>query len=208
MAAAMTLAFLPVLSPQASAQSLKAVVVQTLEPNPNVLSSIRRKDAADAAIEGAKGGYYPRIDWLWGAGREQSQNTTTQAAGNSGYVHLWRKQEGMILNQMVWDGFGVKSEVDRRQAISDSVAHKTYGTAEEIALQAIDAYLDVLKNRDQVRFARENLQAHQRTFDQVMLRADRGVGRRADLEQIAARLALLQSKKSFAASMLPDSEHV
>ena len=205
-AAAVTLAFLPVLSPQASAQSLKDVVVQTLESNPNVLSSIRRKDAADAAIEGAKGGYYPRIDWLWGHGKEQSQNTTTQAAGNSGYVHLWRKQEGMILNQMVWDGYGVKSEVDRRQAISDSVAHKTYGTAEEIALQAIDAYLDVLKNREQVGFARENLQAHQRTFDQVKLRADKGVGRRADLEQIAARLALAQSNMSSAESTLRDAE--
>jgi len=205
-AAAMTLAFLPVPGQQVAAQSLKDVVVQTLESNPNVLSSVRRKDAADAAIEGAKGGYYPKIDWLWGAGKEQSQNTTTLAAGNSGYVHLWRKQEGMILNQMLWDGLGVKSEVDRRQAISDSVAHKTYGTAEEIALQAIDAYLDVLKNRDQVGFARENLQAHQRTFDQVKLRADKGVGRRADLEQIAARLALAQSNMSSAESTLRDAE--
>lgn len=205
-AAAVMLAFLPVLSPQATAQSLKDVVVQTLESNPNVLSSIRRKDAADAAIEGAKSGYYPRLDWLYGAGREQTQDTTTQAAGNSGYVHLWRKQEGMILNQMVWDGLGTRSEVNRRQAISDSTAHKTYGTAEEIALQAIDAYLAVLKNREQVAYARENLQAHQRTFDQVKLRADKGVGRRADLEQIAARLALAQSNMAAAESTLRDAE--
>ena len=206
-AAAVALALSPVLAPQeASAQSLKDVVIQTLESNPNVLSLIRRKDAADAAIEGAKSGYYPKLDWLWGQGREQSQNTTTLATGNSGYVHLWRKQEGMILNQMVWDGFGVKSEVDRRQAISDSTAHKTYGTAEEIALQAIDAYLDVVKNREQVGYARENLQAHQRTFDQVKLRADKGVGRRADLEQIAARLALAQSNQTSAESKLRDAE--
>jgi adhesin transport system outer membrane protein len=114
------------------------VVIQTLESNPNVLSSVRRNDAADAAIDAAKGGYYPRIDWLWGTGREHSQNSSTQQI-TSGYLHQNRKQESVVLNQMVWDGFGVKSEVDRRRAISDSTAHKTY--AEEIALQAIDAYL-------------------------------------------------------------------
>jgi len=200
-AAAVTLA----LSPQVAAQTLKDVLIQTLESNPNVLSSIRRKDAADAAVEGAKSGYYPKLDWLWGAGREQTQDTTTLQS-TPGYVHLWRRQEGMILNQMVWDGFGTRSEVNRRQAISDSAAHKTYGTSEEIALQTIDAYLDVLKNQEQVGYARDNLRAHQRTFDQVKLRSDKGVGRRADLEQIAARLALAQSNMSSAESTLRDAE--
>jgi adhesin transport system outer membrane protein len=204
--AAVALALFSVAGPQAIAQLLKDVVIQTLETNPNVLSSVRRKDAADSAIEAAKGAYYPRLDWLWGTGREQSDNTTTRAAGATGYVHLTRKQEGMVLNQMLWDGFGTKSEVNRRQAISDSTAHKTYGTAEEIALQAIDAYLAVLKNREQVGYARDNLQAHQRTFDQVKLRADKGVGRRADLEQIAARLALAQSNMAAAESTLRDAE--
>lgn len=189
----------------ARGQALKDVVIQTLESNPTVLSSVRRKDAADAAVEGAKGGYYPRVDWLWGTGREHSQNESTQPI-TPGYLHLNRKQEGMILNQMLWDGFGVKSEVDRRRAISDSTAHKTYGTAEEIALQAIDAYLDVLRNRLQVSYARDNLQAHQRTFDQVKLRADKGVGRRADLDQIAARLALAQANMAAAESTLRDAE--
>jgi adhesin transport system outer membrane protein len=204
--AAVALALGPLAGQPVQAQALKDVVIQTLETNPSVLSSIRRKDAADAATEAAKGGYYPRIDWLVGRGREQSKNSTTLGAGNSGYLHLWRKQEGVVLNQMVWDGLGVKSEVDRRQAISDATAYKTYGTAEEIALQAIDAYLEVLKNREKVGYARDNLQAHQRTFDQVKLRSDKGVGRRADLEQIAARLAQAQANMSAAESQLRDAE--
>jgi adhesin transport system outer membrane protein len=195
------------LSPTVAAQSLKDVVIQTIESNPNVLTAVRRKDAADSAIEGAKSGYYPRIDWLWGAGREQSHNETTRRNfPTQDYVHMNRRQEGMTLNQMLWDGYGTKSEVDRRQAISDSAAHKAYGTVEDIALQAIEAYLEVLKNRDKVSYARENLKAHQRTFDQVKLRADKGVGRRADLEQIAARLALTQSNQLSADSKLREAE--
>ena len=197
------------LSPIVAAQSLKDVVVQTIESNPNVLTAVRRKDAADSAVEGAKSGYYPRIDWLWGTGREQTHNSTTRntpAFAGQDYVHMNRRQEGVTLNQMLWDGFGTKSEVDRRQAISDSAAHKAYGTVEDIALQAIESYLEVLKNREKVVYARENLKAHQRTFDQVKLRSDKGVGRRADLEQIAARLALAQSNQLSADSKLREAE--
>jgi adhesin transport system outer membrane protein len=107
---------------------------------------------------------------------------------------------------MLWDGGGVKSEVDRRRAILESTDFRVTGTAEEIAQQAIDAYLDVLRNREQVTYAKENLAAHQKTFDQVKLRSDRGVGRRADLDQIDARLALAQSNLQSAESTLQDAE--
>lgn len=201
MAAAVALAF----SGIAPAQTLKEAVTQAIETNPSVLSAARKREAADYAIDAAKGGYFPRIDFLYGRGRERSQNVTTLAT-TPDWVSLNRKQEGVILNQMLWDGFLTKSEVDRRRAISESSAHRVYGSAEEIALQAIDAYLDVLKNRDLLVYAKENLDAHRRTYDQVKLRADKGVGRRADLDQIEARLALAVSNVASAESTLRDAE--
>lgn len=194
-----------VFSEIAPAQSLKEAVTQAIETNPSVLSAARRKEAADHAIDAAKGGYFPRVDFLYGGGRERSQNPTTLTS-TPGWVRLSRKEEGLILNQMLWDGFGTKSEVDRRRAISESSAHRAYGTAEEIALQAIDAYLDVLRNRDLLGYAKENLDAHRTTYDQVKLRADKGVGRRADLDQIEARLALATSNVASAESTLRDAE--
>ncbi len=187
------------------AETLKEVVTTAVETNPQVTSAAKRKDAADSAINAAKGGYFPKLDFLYGVGREESKNSITLATTQD-YVRLNRKQEGAVLNQMLWDGFGVKSEVDRRRAISESSAHRTYGTAEEIALQAIEAYLNVLKNRELVSYAKENLGAHQKTFDQVKLRSDKGVGRRADLEQIDARTALAISNLQAAESSLREAE--
>lgn len=189
----------------AAGETLKEVVTFAVETNPQVVSVTKRKDAADFAIDAAKGGYYPKADFLLGGGRERSQNPTTLAT-NPDWVRMNRKQEGLVINQMLWDGLGVMSEVDRRRAISESTAHRVYSTAEEIALQAIEAYLEVIKNRDLVRFAKENLAAHQKTFNQVKLRADKGVGRRADLEQIDARLALAGANLSSAESKLRDAE--
>ncbi|OGA17867.1 MAG: hypothetical protein A3I63_06910 [Betaproteobacteria bacterium RIFCSPLOWO2_02_FULL_66_14] len=196
------------------AETLKEIVTLAVETHPEVLSATHKKDAADSAKEAAFGGYLPRIDAVIAGGNERSQNPSTlllnpppnNPTGNPGWVKLPRYQETVILNQMLWDGLGTRAEVARRQAISDSSAHRVYGTSEDIALQTIDAYLDVLKNTDFAGFAKENLAAHQKTYDQVKLRADRGVGRRADLEQIEARLALAQSNLSAAESTLRDSE--
>ena len=189
----------------AAAETLKEVVTFAIETHPQVLGAARKKDAADSAIDAARGGYFPKIDYLLGTGREHTKNAITLLT-NPDWVKLNRKQEGAILNQMIFDGMGVSGEVDRRKAISDSSAHRVFSAAEDTGLQTIDAYLDVLKNAELVGFAKENLAAHNRTFDQVKLRSDKGVGRRADLEQIDARLALAISNLSAAESTLRDAE--
>ena len=193
------------LSGFASAETMKEVVTFAIDTHPQVHSASRRKDAADSAIDAARGGYWPKIDYLYGTGREHSKNATTLLT-TPDWVKLNRKQEGVILNQMIFDGMGVSGEVDRRKAISDSSAHRVYSTAEDTALQTIDAYLDVLKNTELVKYAKENLGAHNRTFDQVKLRSDKGVGRRADLEQIEARLQLAIANLGAAESTLRDAE--
>lgn len=209
MVAAVALAF----SAQSNAETLKEIVTFAVETHPQVLSALHRKDAADSAKDAALGGYFPRVDMVVGGGWEKSKNPSTLGLNpppnnptNPHWVKLPRYEETVILNQMLWDGFGTRSEVARRQAISDSSAHRLYGTAEEVAQQTIEAYLDVLKNTEFVRFAKDNLAAHQKTYDQVKLRADRGVGRRADLEQIEARLSLAISNLASAESTLRDSE--
>ena len=189
----------------AAAETLKEVVTFAIETHPQVLSAAKKKDAADSAIDAARGGYFPKIDYLLGTGRERSKNSITLLT-NPNWVALNRKQEGAVLNQMIFDGMGVAGEVDRRKAISDSSAHRVFSAAEDTALQTIDAYLDVLKNVELVNYAKENLAAHNRTYDQVKLRADKGVGRRADLEQIDARLALAISNLAAAESTLRDAE--
>lgn len=189
----------------AAAETLKEVVTFAIETHPQVLGAAKKKDAADSAIDAARGGYFPKIDYLLGTGRERSKNSITLLT-NPNWVALNRHQEGAVLNQMIFDGMGVASEVDRRKAISDSSAHRVFSAAEDTGLQTIDAYLDVLKNVELVSYAKENLAAHNRTFDQVKLRADKGVGRRADLEQIDARLALAISNLAAAESTLRDAE--
>src|ERR1700704_5371168 len=119
------------------AETLREVVQMAVSTNPTIGAAAKRKDAADAAVDAAKGGYLLKLDWQAGTGIERSQNATTLATGQQ-WVRLQRKVDTMIANQMLWDGLGTRAEVERRRAISDAAAYKVLSSAEDVALQAVD----------------------------------------------------------------------
>lgn len=59
-----------------------------------------------------------------------------------------------------------------------------------MGLRGVEAYLNVLRNREMVRLSKENLDAHVRTMDQINIRSTGGVGRKVRSGQSAARLGL------------------
>ncbi len=64
----------------------------------------------------------------------------------------------------------------------------------------------MLKRRELVTLARNNLQAHLRVNDQIGLRSERGVGSTADLDQSRARRALAENNLDTAEVDLADAE--
>jgi adhesin transport system outer membrane protein len=193
------------LSAPLKAQPLKDAVEQTLKTSPDVLSTAHRRLSIDQEIKQARGGYFPKIDLNLGYGRERSDNPTTRAAG-LGTVSLDRREAGITLNQMLFDGFFVKSEVERHTARADSAAFGVLGASENTALKVVDAYLEVLRRQELVKLTKDNQAVHQRTFDQIKLRSESGVGRKADMDQILARLALAQANVMAAESNAREAE--
>jgi adhesin transport system outer membrane protein len=184
------------------AQPLKVAVEQTLQTSPDVLSTAHRRLSIDQEIKQARGGYFPRIDLNLGYGRERASNPST----NFNTVSLDRREAGITLNQMLFDGFFVKSEVERHTARADSAAFGVLGASENTALKVVDAYMEVLRRQELVQLTKDNQAVHQRTFDQIKIRSDSGVGRKADMDQILARLALAQANVMAAESNSREAE--
>jgi adhesin transport system outer membrane protein len=80
------------------------------------------------------------------------------------------------------------------------------GTSERTALTVAQVYLDVLTRREFVRLATDNLKNHERTFDQIKLRTQRGVGSGADLDQAEARMAQARNNLITEQTNLADAE--
>jgi adhesin transport system outer membrane protein len=187
--------------------TMPAAVDHTIKTNPDIATDARYRRSVDEALIGAYSGYLPSVDANWGYGREEAANSSTMRNNryhSSGY--MTRREQSLTLQWNIFQTFGTWFEVERQKARMQSAAHKVAGTSEQIGLRVVESYLDVLRMRETVRLTKQNLDNHQKTYDQIQMRAAAGVGRRSDLDQAEARLALAKSNLVSSEANLRDVE--
>lgn len=188
------------------AVTLPEAVDATIQTNPDVLSAVHERRAVDKEIDQARAGYFPTLDLTLGTGYERTNNPSTRGRLDEGdSVGYNRNEAALNARQMLFDGFETKNEVSRQTARSNSRAYSVYSASENTALEAVEAYLNVLRREKIVELAQDNLDAHIRTHDQIQLRAERGVGRQADIQQSQGRLALAETNLIAEQSNLRDA---
>ena len=189
----------------AQAQALREVVESTLKTNPRVLAAQAQRRATLQDLEQARGGYFPTLDVNAGTGEERTSSPQTRALSPD-TTRLTRTDAGVLLSQNLFAGFGTVSEVERQTARVAAATSRLAETREDIALKATEAYLEVLKSRELVKLASENLKAHLDIRDKVRLRVQGGVAQKADLQQALGRVALASSALSARAGSLRAAE--
>ena len=176
---------------EAAAQALPEAVRQALRRNPEVLAAAANARAGVALYDQAGAGRFPTIDVRAAAGREQSENVGLQLSGRDSRT-LQREEGSVTLRQNVFDGFQVRSEMERQSYRLDSSRYRLIETGETVALRAAEAYLEVLRDED--------------LLSKTQLRFKSGVGQRADAEQAGARVALARSSLESARGTAQDSK--
>lgn len=198
--------FMAVSCAHGQAMTLTEAIQSTLQYHPEISQSVNSRLTADEELKFARGGYLPSVDLLLGYGRENTDSPSTRSIGDHNDETMSRGDAEIRLRQMLFDGFGTPNEVKRNEANVNSKAFRILGTSETAALRTVEVYLDVLKRREMVTLAKNNLQAHQRIGDQIRLRSERGVGSTADNDQAIARLALAQNNLYTEEVNLADAE--
>lgn len=191
---------------QAQAISLNEAIQNTINHHPELQASKNDRLSAAEELNIAKGGYLPTLDVVAAYGRQKTDNPSTRALYGHDAKTLNYTQSELRLRQLLFDGFNTPNEVGRTEAVVNSRAYYVQGTSQSLALRAIEVYLEVLKNRELLTLARNNLQAHMRINDQMSLRSERGVGSAADRDQSLARRALAQNNFQTAQVNLADAE--
>ena len=194
---------LPV-SAGAQEAGLAEVVREALASNPDVAEARDRWLARQAEVRQAEGGLYPTVDLNAGIGFEYTDSPATRATGNDGN-DLTRRELGLNLRQMLYDGRGTVSEVSRQRARMNSAAAQLDAVGQSTAMRAVQAYIDLYRFQSLYELNVESLNIHQRIQDQIRLRSEAGVGRRADLDQVNSRVALAEVNKVAAEVNLQDA---
>ncbi|MCC4264543.1 TolC family outer membrane protein [Oceanimonas baumannii] len=181
---------------QETANNAAAVVEKAISTNPEVQASWRTFKAAAYDIDFAKGGYLPTVDVTAGYGKEwQNYTNPKDFTGSTAEISLV---------QMIYDGFKTSNDVTRFENAQLVRYFELRSALDNTALSTLRAYQDVMRYRELVRLAEENLASHADVYKQIETSARAGVARRADLEQVSGRVSLAESNLLTEMSNLHD----
>lgn len=190
------------------ATNLREIVQETVSTNPDVQATLKVKRASNEQVNQARAGYYPSLNVNAAYGRERSENQANRVNGRHIKTNLWRQEVGVELRQNVFRGFDTHYEMKRTKAKTDADSYLVCAAAEDQALLATQAYINVLKDRELVEVARRNVRAHEAYHSMIAQRGRSGVGREADIHEVNGRLALAKANLMAVENDLANSEAV
>ena len=187
------------------AQTLEEAVSISLMTHPKIKESFHLYQTRQYQQDEAVAGYYPTLDAKAGIGYEYTNSPSTRATGG-GSEELTRKETGLSLRQLLFDGFKTSSNVHRTQAEADAQSYALLSNAENIALKVAEVYLDVLRQDEIVELSRRNLETHEQIKSDIQRRTDSGIGSTADSTQVKGRVARAYSNMTAAENNLRDAQ--
>lgn len=198
---------------QGFAYSIQEAASSTLATSPDFLITTNTRDVVDKQLRQSYGAYLPTLEMTAGFGEQYANNLTTRAVDpltganlNGGTQTLTRTEFGLLSNQMLFDGFAVFHDVQGNKSKVRAESWRVNGSAQDVTLDAVVAFLDVILNRELVELAKQNLDAHERLYGQIQKRSEGGIGRKADLDQAEARVALAKTNMMAQQANLMDAD--
>ncbi len=181
------------------ADPLRASVEKAVNTNPEVTARFNAYRASLDAVDIARAGFLPHLDVAAAVSRENER-----FEGGLGDRSFGRRQIGLNLTQLLWDGLGTSSDVARFGHDRLARYFELVDVTEQTALEAARAHFDVQRYRRLVQLAEDNYVQHRYAYLQIQSRFKAGVGRGVDLEQAGARVALAESNLSTEIANLHD----
>lgn len=191
--------------PIAHALTLEQTVRATLQNNPDILISQKDHRAVQEALKEAQAAYLPKLKVNLGYGIESDRNVNTQILPDPSPT-MAPREATVTLDQMIFDGFATKWDVERNTARVSSAGYKMLSTIEDTVQRNVEVYIGVLRERDLETLTQQNLKFHESIYKMIELRAKSGVTRRADLFQAQGRLSLARSNVLAEISNVKDAQ--
>ena len=188
-----------------NAQTLEQAVAITFATNPDIKSAFNEYMSKLYIVDQSTGAYKPRIDIDAGIGYEGINPANSTGNKNT---DMTRKDASITLTQLIWDGSKTLHDIDRTSADAESLRYQLLSDAQSVALEVINAYLDVLKAQKFMELSASNLSTHERIYVDIKKRKDSGIGSVADLTQVEARLAKAHSNILAAQNNYKDTQTI
>ena len=168
-----------------SAMELNDFVSDTLSVHPSIREQVHVFRQIDQDRDIASSGWQPSVDLEASIGTYETESPTT---GLQKREYESNRAE-LSVTQNLFNGFDTQYQIEQTNSRVSSALFEIFDTADNIALEAVQAYLDVLKQQKLVKLAETNVSSHERILSQIRERNNSGVGRRSELQQTEGRVA-------------------
>lgn len=169
-----------------SKQSLTMIVKKTLKQNPAILKNSSKRQAAHSAIKQAKGGFLPKVDSTLKVGRS---NTIITYPTNTTRNALNPNTADIIITQPIFSGLSTYNLVQQRKEEFKAASFTEKFTKEDLALQAVYAYINFLRFEHIRILAIRNINIHKEILAKVNLKYKSSAGTKADVDLTVGRLS-------------------
>lgn len=190
----------------ASYLTLKDTVQTSIISNPEVLQSYKSFEGAVKEADAAWGRYLPSVDLNAYYGQENRNDPLVSRDPGRLGAAFTRSQASLSVRQMLFDGFFTKTEVERLSRTSRARLFELEEQSNATALESIRAYTDLVRFRRLTELTEDNYVNHKVIYEQLVIKANAGVGKKSDVEQAKSRLALAEYNMTVEGANLHDIE--
>ncbi len=182
------------LLPAGAAFTITDAINQAVQTNPGVGEAAANRRGIEAELRQNQANLLPqvRVEGKYGVDRFNFQDDFTPPPTGLpplGNKTLLTGYEGTVVaRQLVFDGLATLNQIWRQAARVDAAAYRVHERTELLALDAAEAYIDVVRYTHLVALARENVAAHQTIFSNVQARFQGGRAGEGDLQQVQERV--------------------
>lgn len=186
---------------QAEPFSINNAIKEAVRSHPGVGEAAANRRATEAELRQTQSTLLPQLRGEFKAGPEKfNYQITPTPRGNN--TTQWGKKWTLTGRQLIFDGMATINDIWRQAARVDAAAARVHERTGLIALEAAEAYIDVVRYMRLVSLARRNVATHQKILSNVNARFSGGRAGEGDLQQTkerveSARAALADFKKAL-----------
>ncbi len=187
--------------------NLRDVVAVGLSAHPEYHIVATNRRATDEELNQAVDLYFPSIDFRADGGYEHSNDPQTRSQLNGDNAQdLWRYDAGLTLTQMMFDGWETAYENQRQKFRVLSASNRVREAYELVGLSIVESYLEVMRQRELLRAARDNVSQHMDLLNQITDSSAAGRTTQADVEQARARVSSARAEEASVREALRTAE--
>lgn len=176
----------------AHALTLKEAVQRTLSTNPEIGAAIANRNATDYGLRQARGRLLPSLDLQADTGSQKIIRPSTLTPDINDHW-LNRQTTGLTARQVLFHGWDRANDIYKNAARVDAAALRILERSQALALDAVEAYIDVRRHYQILSVARENIRRHKEILRLVKMRKEGGKAPVSEVDQTLERLAAAEA---------------